>query len=117
MRIKTLMSVVAVVMLGPFASACGTTDYDISSTAPAPYQGQATATGGSLIQQLQKAGPKAKPTIVFAVGACDDKTVLSGYARSRFERQEAKAAVGLIPVVACVVNWILLVARATVFGG
>jgi curli biogenesis system outer membrane secretion channel CsgG len=74
MRIKTLMSVVAVVMLGLFASACGTTDYDISSTAPAPYQGQATATGGSLIQQLQKAGPKAKPTIVFAVGACDDKT-------------------------------------------
>jgi curli biogenesis system outer membrane secretion channel CsgG len=74
MRIKTLFGVIAVIALGAFTAACGTADTDITASAPTSYQGPATVTGGSLIKQLKKEAPKANKKIVFAVGACPDKT-------------------------------------------
>ena len=54
--------------------ACGTTQTEVSRTAPVPYVGPEAESGRSLIEQLQWAASGVVPDVVFMVGSCEDKT-------------------------------------------
>lgn len=64
----------AVALAGAFVLSGCVTASTVSQSAPAPYQGPATASGPTLTEQLRAKKPDVKPDVVFAIGKCDDET-------------------------------------------
>lgn len=65
-----LVLAAGVLMLG----ACATSSTRVARTAPTPYVGPVTTSGDTLINQMGHQAQNAKPTVVFLVGNCEDKS-------------------------------------------